>query len=70
MSEDTAYTVDQLADIVEENADLLTQYEGINANLDPEKANVITGANPLLFEREEKPNQNLDPEKPNVVTGR
>ncbi len=70
MSEDTAYTVDQLADIVEENADLLTQYEGINANLDPEKANVITGANPLLFGREEKPNQNLDPEKPNVVTGR
>ena len=46
MSENTAYTMEQLADLVEENADFLTQYEGLNANLDPEKPNVITGANP------------------------
>ena len=61
MSENTAYTMEQLADLVEENADFLTQYEGLNANLDPEKPNVISGANPGAAPR---------PEKENVETGR
>ena len=53
--------MEQLADLVEENADFLTQYEGLNANLDPEKPNVISGANPGAAPR---------PEKENVETGR
>ena len=44
MSEDTAYTMEELVELVEEHADTLTRFEGVNANLDPEKANVITGS--------------------------
>ena len=71
MSEDTAYTMDELAELVEENADTLTQFEGINANLNPEKPNVVTGSAAVTAGSEETSVESTDEgEKANVDTGR
>ena len=61
LEEGTAYTLEELADLVEEHAGELIRYEGLNAGLDPEKPNVVTGAQPELSPQ---------PEKENVDTGR
>ena len=61
LEEGTAYTLEELADLVEEHAGELVRYEGLNADLDPEKPNVVTGAQPELSPR---------PEKDNADTGR
>ena len=60
VSGDTAYTADELAALVEEHTDTLTQFEGVNSDLDPEKANVITGGAPA----------GTDAPKENADTGR
>lgn len=46
LEEGTAYPLEELADLVEEHAGELIRYEGLNADLDPEKPNVVTGAQP------------------------
>lgn len=46
---------------MEEHAGELVRYEGLNADLDPEKPNVVTGTQPELSPR---------PEKDNADTGR
>ena len=46
---------------MEEHAGELIRYEGLNADLDPEKPNAVTGAQPELSPQ---------PEKKNVETGR
>ena len=56
MSDEKAYTTDELIDLVKSHEAELTQYEGINANLDPEKPDVTVGT--------------VNPLKPNVETGR
>lgn len=61
LEEGTAYTLEELADLVEEHAGELIRYEGLNADLDPEKPNVVTGAQPELSPQ---------PEKENADTGR
>lgn len=61
LEKDTAYSLEELADQVEKHADELIRSEGLNASLDLEKPNVITGAYPELSPQ---------PEKDNVETGR
>ena len=56
MSGETAYTTQELLVLVQEHRAELTQYEGVNTNLDPIKPNVIVGAGAEG--------------KPNVATGR
>ena len=60
VSGNTVYTADELASLVEEHTDTLTQFEGVNSDLDPEKANVITGGAPA----------GTDAPKENADTGR
>ena len=61
LEEGTTYTLEELADLVEEHAGELIRYEGLNADLDPEKPHVVTGAQPELSPQ---------PEKKNADTGR
>ena len=61
LEEGTAYPLEELADLVEEHAGELIRYEGLNADLDPEKPNVVIGAQPELSPQ---------PEKENADTGR